>query len=103
MSETDNSFLIEGSGYITIAVRVQPGAKKSELVGAQGDELKIRIASPPVEGAANAALINFMAETLQVHSSMISLIRGSRNRSKVLKIWGISGMLALDALGPIPS
>lgn len=96
-------FLTEGAGHITLAVRVQPGARKSEIVGTLGQELKVRVASPPVDGAANTALIDFIAECLKVRSSRVSIIRGDHNRSKVLKIEAISRDAALKALGLIPS
>jgi uncharacterized protein (TIGR00251 family) len=102
LENRDVSFIAESLGIITIAVRVQPGARKSEILGVHGSELKLRVATPPVDGAANAALIDFIAECLMVRRTEVNLIRGSRSRSKILKIEGISKNGALLALGWIP-
>jgi uncharacterized protein (TIGR00251 family) len=102
LESPDVSFISESLGFITIAVRVQPGARKSEILGVHGGELKLRVSTPPVEGAANAALIDFIAECLNVRRTAVNLIRGSRSRSKILKIEGISKEEALLALGWTP-
>jgi uncharacterized protein (TIGR00251 family) len=51
---------------ITLTLHIQPGAKRTEVAGLYGDALKIRLAAPPVDGKANAALISFLAERLGV-------------------------------------
>ena len=102
MSSPDTGFLTEGEGFVTLAVKVQPGARKSEIVGTLGQELKVRVASPPVDGAANAALIDFIAKTLHIRTARISIIRGELSRSKILKIEGIFRSEILAALGLIP-
>lgn len=84
------SCLSEKADGVTLAVRVQPGARKSEVSGFVGDALKVKVASPPVDGAANEALIKFIADLFQTRAARISLIQGERSRSKVLKIVGIS-------------
>lgn len=71
---------------IRIHVHAQPGAKRTEVVGLHGDALKIRIQAPPLEGRANEELIRFLAETLGVPRSRVSLIRGDKSRSKVFEI-----------------
>jgi hypothetical protein len=87
---------------VTLAVRVQPGARKSEVSGMVGNELKVKIASPPVDGAANEALIKFVAELFAVRSSRVALIQGERSRSKVLKIEGIDFESAQAVLASYP-
>ncbi len=99
MSYPDTGFLTEGQGFVTLAVKVQPGARKSEIVGTLGQELKVRVASPPVDGAANAALIDFIAKTLHIRTARISIVRGDLSRSKVLKIEGISQSEILTTFG----
>lgn len=74
------------AGQITLTLHVQPGAKKTEVVGLHGDALKIRLAAPPVEGKANAALIGFIAERLDVPRSAVRLQRGQTSRHKVLEV-----------------
>jgi uncharacterized protein (TIGR00251 family) len=78
-----------------LAVRVQPGAKANEITGwiadAQGGQvLKIRLRAPAVEGKANAALIEFLAESLHLRSRQITLERGDKSRDKIVHLEGIT-------------
>lgn len=70
----------------TIAVHVQPGAKRSAVAGQHGERLKLRIAAPPVEGRANTTVIAFVAERLGVPRAQVSIARGERSRDKVIAI-----------------
>lgn len=72
---------------ITIKVYVQPGAKKSEMVGMHGDAVKIRIHSPPVEGKANDALIVFLSKILGVRKSSLQIEKGDKSRIKTIAIY----------------
>ena len=78
-----------------LAVRVQPGAKANEIVGwitdAQGGEvLKIRLRAPAVEGKANAALIEFLAESLGLRPRQLTLERGDKSREKIVLVEGLT-------------
>ena len=74
-----------------ITVKVMPRAKKTELAGLMDDgTLKIRLAAPPVDGAANKALIEFLAETLGIAKSQIDIIAGETSERKLLSLVGIS-------------
>ena len=78
-----------------LAIRVQPGAKANEITGwiadAQGGEvLKIRLRAPAVEGKANAALIEFLAETLNLRPRQIAIGRGDKSRDKTIHLEGIT-------------
>ena len=75
---------------VSFNVRVQPRARKNELCGVQGDALKVRLTAPPVEGAANEALVAFLAKSLQVRKSQVEIIQGRASRSKVVAVSGIS-------------
>lgn len=77
-----------GKGVITLTLHIQPGAKKTEFAGLHGEALKIRLAAPPVDGKANEALIKFIAETLRLPKSAVSLKSGQTSRRKVLEIIG---------------
>lgn len=66
--------------------RLQPKASSDEFVGAQGDELKIRITAPPVDGKANAHLQAFVAKAFGVAKSRVSIEKGELGRSKRLRI-----------------
>ena len=69
-------------------VRVQPGASKNEIVGVQQDALKIRISAPPLEGKANRALVQFLAEQLAVKRSQVEILNGHATRRKTIHIIG---------------
>lgn len=81
-----SEWLREGGGRTTLTLHIQPGAKKTEVAGRHGDALKIRLAAPPVDGKANAALIEFVAERLGLAKSAVSLKSGQSSRHKVLEI-----------------
>jgi uncharacterized protein (TIGR00251 family) len=71
-------------GGCEITLHVQPGASKSELVGLHGDALKLRISARPVEGAANAAVLEFLAAWLGVAKRDLRLLRGDTSRRKTV-------------------
>jgi uncharacterized protein len=74
------------SNFVTINVYVQPGAKRTEIVGFYGEALKIRLASPPVEGRANEALLKYIAQLFDVPSRQVELKRGDKSRNKKIVI-----------------
>jgi len=80
-------FRQEGAS-ITLTLHVQPGAKKTEVAGLHGDALKIRLAAPPVEGKANAALLAYLAEKFGVPMRNVALKQGESSRRKVVSISG---------------
>jgi len=67
-------------------VHVQPGAKRSSVAGPHGERLKLRVAAPPSEGRANAAVIAFVAERLGVPRGQVSIVRGEHSRDKVIAV-----------------
>jgi uncharacterized protein (TIGR00251 family) len=77
-------------GAVRFSVRVQPRAARSEVVGAHGDALRIRVAAPPVEGAANSELVSFLAKRFGVPKSAVQVVRGARGREKLVEVQGIS-------------
>ena len=68
---------------------VQPRAPRTELAGVHGDALKVRLAAPPVDGAANEALIRFLADRLAVPRAAVRLEAGIAGRSKVVSVTGL--------------
>lgn len=80
----------ESDGGVTFAVRVIPRSGRNEVAGMQGDAMKVKLTAPPVEGAANAALIHFFADRLDVRRSAVSIIAGERNRNKTVRIEGVT-------------
>jgi uncharacterized protein len=73
---------------LTLTLHVQPGARKSGIAGIHGDALKIRIAAPAVDNKANAALIEFLSDTLDIPKSAIAIHHGATGRRKVIEITG---------------
>ena len=73
---------------IILTLHVQPGAKRTETAGIHDGALKIRVAAPPVEGQANARLLDFLKKTFEVPSSQVILKQGSAGRRKVVEIHG---------------
>lgn len=86
-------------GGVRIYLYVQPNGRKSEILGVHDGALKIRIQAPPVEGKANAAIEEFIAEILKVSKSKVSLIRGAQSRLKVVEVKGVSPIEVTRRLG----
>ncbi|HNV74115.1 MAG TPA: DUF167 domain-containing protein [Gemmatimonadaceae bacterium] len=80
----------ERAGGVRFAVRVQPRASRSEVAGIQQGALKVRLQAPPVDGAANEALVDFLADSLDVPRRMIRIVSGESSRSKVVEALGVS-------------
>lgn len=80
----------EKDGSLAFPVRVVPKAKKNEIVGVEGEVLKVRIAAPPVRGKANEALVKFLAQALGVRKRQVEIVRGQRARDKTIRVRGLS-------------
>ncbi len=85
----------------TVAVRVQPGAKKNGVTGTHAGAVKIALTAPPVDGKANEALIAFLAEALRLPRARIALVAGVASRSKTIRITGKSAAEVAAALSPV--
>ncbi|HXV91356.1 MAG TPA: DUF167 domain-containing protein [Gemmatimonadales bacterium] len=81
-----------------LILQVQPRSPRTEVVGLHGDAIKIRLAAPPVDGAANAELVRFLAERLGVRRSDVAIVRGDTARRKTLRIRGMTAATARRAL-----
>lgn len=69
-----------------IALRVQPGAKRSRLMGMHGDRLRVAVAAPPVDGKANKALIRWFAKELGLRPAHLELVSGQTGRDKRVRV-----------------
>jgi uncharacterized protein len=82
------------SAGVTLAVRAQPGARKTAILGVYSDglaaQLKIAVHAPPLEGRANAALVEFLAEVFSLPKSAIEIVSGESSRSKVFLLRSIT-------------
>ena len=81
-----------------ISIYVQPRASKTEIAGMHDGCTKIRLAAPPVDGAANAALVEFIAERLNIAKSKVRVVTGSSSRRKVIEVDGVSAAQLAQAL-----
>lgn len=82
----DDLHLTETPEGVTFSVHVQPRASRNELCGIQGNALKVRLTSPPVEGEANKLCIEFMAKLLGVAKSRVRIVSGEKSRHKTLHV-----------------
>ena len=74
----------------TLAIKAVPNAPRSEIVGWLGDALKVKVHAPPLEGRANEALSEFLADTLKLPRRAVTLLRGDASRQKIVRIDGLS-------------
>ncbi len=81
---------VGSSSATSILVHVQPRAKQTEIVGWHGDAIRIRVAAPPVEGAANDELVRFLAERLELSRSQVQLASGPASRRKRVHVSGLT-------------
>lgn len=79
----------EGPEGVTFQVRVLPRSSRNEVAGISEGVVKIKLTAPPVEGAANGALVEFLSGKLKISKSKISIVRGQSSRSKTVAISGI--------------
>ena len=91
------------AGGTLASVRVVPRASRTGLDGRHGDALRVRLTAPPVEGAANAALIGFLASQLGLPKSAITLVSGATARQKVVHVQGLTPAEVRTRLGVAPS
>jgi uncharacterized protein len=88
-----------GSG-LQVRLHVLPRAKRNEMLGIFNGALKIKITAPPVDDAANRAIISYFSTLLSIPKSSISLPAGSKSRDKILQIRGLSLRAFLERLSP---
>jgi uncharacterized protein len=82
--------LHETSAGVTFAVKIHPRARKNAITGKLGNALKLSLTSPPVEGRANEACIEFFANLLKVPRSSVTIASGQTSRQKVIRVSGLS-------------
>ena len=73
-----------------LRLHVTPRGSKNEIIGWRDDVLCVKITAPPVEGAANAAIVKFVADALKIRKSQVELVSGDKSRKKTLKIAGLT-------------
>ncbi len=94
-----NALIVQDSkAGAVLSVHIQPKASRTECVGFHGDAIKIRVAAPPVDGAANDELIRFLASQLSIPSSWVQIQSGTSGRHKRVLVKGITSQLVLARL-----
>jgi len=83
---------------VTLAIKLQPRASADQIGEALGAELRIKVTAPPVDAAANEALIRLLAERLDCPRSAVQLVRGHNSRHKIIKLHGVSVKTVLARL-----
>jgi len=92
------SFLKETTGGTLLSVKLQPRASKNEIGAPLGDELKIKVTAPPVDAAANQALVELLAEKLGCSRGKVELLRGQTSRHKTVMLHGFTPVEILPLL-----
>ncbi len=92
-------YLNESPTGVRLEVKVQPRSSRNQVVGEQNGALKIKLTAPPVEGEANAALVQFLAGYLKVPRKDIVLLKGDTSRQKIIEISGLNASQLLSRLG----
>jgi len=91
--------LNEKDGAVTIRIKVQPRAPRTEIVGEHDGAIKLRVAAPPIDGKANEECRRFLAKLFEVSATSVEIISGDSSRDKVIRISSISARRVLEALG----
>jgi uncharacterized protein (TIGR00251 family) len=89
----------ETAGGVSFAVKVHPRAKKNAIAGEVGEALKLSLTTPPVEGRANEACVEFFAKLLNVPRSSVTIASGQTSRNKVIRVAGLSAEQVRERLG----
>jgi uncharacterized protein (TIGR00251 family) len=84
------TFLTQSGDSVLITIRVIPRATRSQIAGTRNDALLVRLSSPPVDGAANAELIDVLSDALGVPRRSVTLVSGERSRSKRVRVAGMA-------------
>jgi uncharacterized protein (TIGR00251 family) len=91
-------WLREEAGAVTLELLIQPRASRTRVVGEHDGRLKVQLAAPPVDGEANAALVEFLARALSVRKGDVEVLRGETGRRKTVRVAGVSAAQAALAL-----
>jgi uncharacterized protein (TIGR00251 family) len=84
------TYLREQTGGVLLSIKLQPRASRNEIGEPLGAELRIKVTAPPVDAAANRALIELLADVLDCPRGQLELIRGQTSRHKVVRVCGLS-------------
>ena len=94
------SWARDEAGGTVLELLVQPRASRTRVVGEHDGRLKVQLAAPPVDGEANAALAQFLADALGVRRGDVEIVRGDTGRRKTVRIAGVGAAAARERLAP---
>ena len=92
-------FITQQAGGVSLAVKLQPRASRTEIAEPVGNEIKIKVTAPPVDAAANQALVDLLAEKIGCGRGAVKIIRGQTSRHKTVWIAGVTADAVAKALG----
>ena len=92
-------FLRVQSDGLLLSIKLQPRASANEIGEALGNELRIKVTAPPVDAAANEALIKLLAQHLDCPRNRVELVRGHTSRHKTVKLHGLAAVDVVKRLG----
>ena len=95
------SFLRVQADGVLLSVKLQPRASANEIGEALGSELRIKVTAPPVDAAANEALVKLLAQHLDCPRNRVELLRGHTSRHKTIKLHGLAAEAVLSGLGKV--
>lgn len=81
---------LAGGQGVRVSIRVQPKASTTAIAGLHGDAIKVRVTAPPVDGAANDALVELLASTFGIPKRGITIVAGTSSRSKIVELQGVT-------------
>jgi hypothetical protein len=93
------AFLRVQADGVLLSVKLQPRASANEIGDVLGSELRIKVTAPPVDAAANEALVKLLAQQLDCPRNRVELLRGHTSRHKTLKLYGLAAEAVLRRLG----
>ena len=93
------TFLRQSAAGVLLALKVTPRASRNEINGVQGDELKVKVTAPPVDSAANTAVLELLFKTLGCPRNAVQLVRGQTARHKVFAVHGMTPEAIAKKLG----
>jgi uncharacterized protein len=96
---TTPAFLRAQEDGVLLSVKLQPRASANEIGGVLGAELRVKVTAPPVDAAANDALVRLLAEVLDCPRNRVELVRGHTSRHKIVKVYGLTAEAAAAKLG----
>ena len=93
------SFLHAQPDGVLLSIKLQPRASRTEIGQPTGGELRVKVTAPPVDAAANEALLRLLADHFECPRSQVALVRGQTSRHKTIKLYGITAETVLQKLG----